>query len=290
MYKSLLLALLLLPAICLSQKIIELPYTNPANLSWEAEEKAFFSSQWQTEVVTNVSFPTMEVFQADPTIANGTSVIVAPGGGLIAHSIEKEGNDVARWLNSKGITAFVLKYRLLNIGDKKLNEVANSPQELIPMVKPILSLAVNDAKTAVNYVRQNAAKWDLDPGKIGLMGFSAGGSVTMGAAISEDESMLPNFIVPVYPWMTVMAGYEIPEELAPMFLVCSSDDPLLLAPESIELYSRWVDEGGKAELHMYARGGHGYGMKPQGLPSDKWIDRFYEWAVSEKIVESKLPQ
>ncbi|MGI9547559.1 MAG: alpha/beta hydrolase, partial [Flavobacteriaceae bacterium] len=81
-----------------------------------------------------------------------------------------------------------------------------------------------------------------------------------------------------------------PEEVPPMLVICASDDPLLLGPDSVTLYSNWIAEGGLAELHMYAKGGHGFGMERQGLPSDKWIERFYEWLVAEEIVMSKNPQ
>ena len=95
-----------------AQKSIPLPMTPTEDVVWEGPEKSYFSKIWQTEVITNVSSPTLEVFLAPDSINTGTSVIIAPGGGLYAHSIETEGNMVARWLNKKGINAFVLKYRL----------------------------------------------------------------------------------------------------------------------------------------------------------------------------------
>lgn len=287
---SLLLSLLLLPLFCLSQEIIELPDQNNSKLVWNGDAREYFSTDWKTQVVTNVSTASMEVFLPDATVANGTSVIVAPGGGLFALSIEKEGNQVAQWLNEKGITAFVLKYRLLPTGEDGVKEVMQEQDKIIEKVLPVLPLSIKDAKNAVTYVRQNAKRWNLDPEKIGFMGFSAGGSVTVGLTLQASEGNRPNFIVPVYPWMTVMGTYEIPEELPPMLVFCASDDPLLLAPEATTLYSKWIDEGGRAGLHMYSKGGHGFGMEQQGLPSDSWILRFYEWAVAEEIVNSKSPQ
>ena len=288
--KSLFFAFLLIPVLCLSQEIIELPVNEQTNLEWSGDARDYFYGEWKTQVVTNVSKPSMQVFLPDASIANGTSVIVAPGGGLFALSIEKEGNQVAKWLNGKGITAFVLKYRLLPTGENGIQEVMQETDKIIEKVTPVLPLSIADGQNALAYVRENASRWDIDPGKVGFMGFSAGGAVTMGVALNSDEDKIPNFIVPVYAWMTVMGEYEIPEELPPMLLICASDDPLLLGPESVTLYSKWVDEGGKAEMHMYSQGGHGFGMEPQGLPSDRWISRFYEWAVAEKLVASKSPQ
>ncbi len=282
--------LCLVPMICLSQEVIELPAENTTSLTWSGDADRFLFADWQTEVVINVSQPSMEVFLPDPSIANGSSVIIAPGGGLLAHSIEKEGNQVASWLAAKGITAFVLKYRLLPMTRDQLSNIPRDDAEIVPMVRPVLPLSITDGKNAVAYVRDNARRWDLDPEKIGFMGFSAGGSVTVGIVLEADERSLPNYIVPVYPWIKVLDEYELPEELPPMLVICASDDPLMIGPDSVKLYSDWVDEGGLAGMHMYSKGGHGFGMDSNGLPSDSWISRFYEWAVSEGLVTSNIPR
>ncbi len=275
--------------ICAAQKRIELPIDGNSGVSWTGDAKMYFSADWKTEVVTNVSRPSMEVFKPEPAIANGSSVIIAPGGGLFALAIEKEGNLVAKWLNTKGITAFVLKYRLLPTGEDGVKEVMQDWENVFDKVSPILPLSIADGRNAVAYVRANADTWRLDPNKIGLMGFSAGGALTMGVALNSQPENRPDFIVPVYPWMTVIGEYEVPEKIPPMFLVCATDDELLLAADSIELYSKWTQNGGTSELHMYARGGHGFGMDQKGLPSDNWISLFYEWALSEGMVTSKSP-
>ncbi len=282
--------LFLIPTLCLSQEIIELPAENTTGLVWNGEAERFMFADWQTEVVINVSQPTMEVFRPESSIANGSSVIIAPGGGLLAHSIEKEGNQVARWLADKGMTAFVLSYRLLPITRDQLSNLPRDDGQIVPMVRPVLPLSVKDGMNAVSYVRENADRWDLDPEKIGLMGFSAGGAVTVATVLQADEGSQPNYIVPVYPWMKVLADYELPEELPPMLVICASDDPLLIGPDSVKLYSQWIDEGGLAGMHMYSKGGHGFGMDSNGLPSDSWISRFYEWAVSEELVTPNMPR
>ncbi|MGB5238908.1 MAG: alpha/beta hydrolase [Flavobacteriaceae bacterium] len=289
-FQQLLLIILLLPALGLGQEIIPLPNDNETSLTWEGDPYEFYYNDWKTEVITNVSSPHLEVFTPDPMLANGTSVIIAPGGGLLAHSIEKEGRQVARWLNLKGITAFVLQYRLLPMGKDGLDAEKKDETEIIKMVSAVLPLSIEDGKNAVAYVRENADRWDLDKKRIGFMGFSAGGAVTMGVALQSAEEQLPDFIVPVYPWMNVIGEYMIPEVVPPMLVICASDDPLMIGPDSITLYSRWIDEGGLAGIHMYSKGGHGFGMATQGLPSDSWIERFYEWAVTENFVDSKNPQ
>lgn len=271
----------------LSQEIVQLPYTPASEIAWQGGEKNYFSNQWQTQVVTNVSIPTMEVFRPSAEDANGTAVIIAPGGGLYALSINSEGNDVAKWLNKKGITAFVLKYRLVPTGEDGVQEANSAGPKILENVAPILPLAVADGLKAIAEVRTNAKIYNIDPNKIGFMGFSAGGAVTMGVALKASPENKPDFIVPVYPWMPAVGSYEVPNDAAPMLVVCASDDPLQLAPPSIDLYSAWLKAGKSVGLHMYAKGGHGFGMKKQNLPSDKWIERFYEWSLAEGITVPK---
>lgn len=288
--KSLLTILLLLGFALqgFSQQVINLPFEEDEDVSWEGGEKEYYSQIWQNEVVTNVSIPTLQVFRPEKDKANGTSVIVAPGGGLFALSIKSEGTDVAKWLNEKGITAFVLKYRLVPTGEDGVKEISelgtNNPQGIEMKVAPVLPLSISDGLASIAYVRTNADQFGIAPDKIGFMGFSAGGAVTMGVAFNYTKENRPDFIVPVYPWMTVLGPYQVPEDAPPMLAICSSDDPLGLAADSVNLYSSWLKAGKSTGLHMYAKGGHGYGMKKQGLPSDHWIARFHEWALAEGIV------
>jgi acetyl esterase/lipase len=269
----------------LAQEIIEIPHKKQTETVWKGGEKEYFSEIWKTQVVTNVSVPTMQVFR--PEKPNGTSVIVAPGGGLYALSIESEGNKVAKWLTKKGITAFVLKYRLVPTGEDGVKEIsdeaATDPAKIGERVTPVLPLSIADGLSAIAYVRENAQKFGIDANKIGFMGFSAGGAVTMGVAYNYTKENRPDFLAPVYPWTTAMPVQDVPEDAPPMIIICASDDPLGLATGSIKLYSSWLKAKKSIALQMYAQGGHGFGMKQQGLPSDHWILRFYEWSVSQGI-------
>ena len=270
-----------------AQEIIELPNSNATDLQWEGEEKEYYSSIWETQVITNVSSPTLEVYRANSMLANGTAVIIAPGGGLFAHSIMKEGKDVAKWLVQKGITAFVLKYRLYPTGEDGVQEIMTLQEKVVPLSQKVLPLAVEDGINALAHVRKNANEYGIDPQKVGFMGFSAGGAVTMGVTFDSEEAKAPNFIVPVYPWMSIFEGYEIPEEAPAMLAICATDDPLRLAGDTAKLYAEWIEEDHSAELHLYSKGGHGFGMQRQGLPSDDWIQRFYDWARAEGLVIAK---
>lgn len=273
----------------LSQDTIALPDENNTPIKWIGPEKNFYSTSWQTQVVTNVSSPSMEIFRPDPSLNNGTSVIIAPGGGLYVLGIKGEGTDVAKWLNTKGITAFVLKYRLVPTSDKngvqQLEEDSrNGSPDLEKKVAPVLPLSITDGLNAIAHIRSHARELEIDPHKIGFMGFSAGGSVTMGVAFNYNEKNRPDFIVPVYPWMSVLGDYSVPKDAPPMLIICATDDPLGIAATSIDLYSAWLKAGKNPAIHMYSKGGHGFGMNIQNLPSDTWIERFLDWAIAEKIV------
>lgn len=273
-----------------AQEIICVLHEEAKDVVWQGDEKAYFSDIWQNDVVTNVSSPTMEVFR--PEKPNGTAVVIAPGGGLYALSITSEGTAVAKWLNKKGITAFVLKYRLVPTGKDGVKEItdegASNPARIGERVTPVMPYSIADGLSAIAHVRKHAEKFKVDPTKIGFMGFSAGGAVTMGVVYNYNETNKPNFIVPVYPWTTAYPVQETPTDAPPMLVVCASDDPLGLAPGSIELYSSWLKSGKKVGLHMYSKGGHGFGMKKQDLPSDNWIARFYDWSVAEGITNPSV--
>jgi len=262
----------------ISQEIVKLPTNEfPSDVKWENLETSYFNESWQTQTVANVQTPTMEVFRPDPAISNGTSVIICPGGAMYLLSIESEGNQVAEWLTKKGVTAFVLKYRLVPTGEDGTEDLNRDGAMVTKKAAKMLAYAHRDALNAIAYVRENASAYDINPEKIGLMGFSAGGAVTMEATYKSEVHNRPNFIAPVYPWMVIVEESLVPEYNPPMIAICASDDPLDLVPGTIKIYSDWLNAGARAELHMYASGGHGFGMKTQNLPSDKWIERFGDW-------------
>jgi acetyl esterase/lipase len=285
--KSILTALfcLLINTLAHAQDITPLPYKNAEGIKWPTPERQYFSSIWETEVITNVAKPSLLVFKADPKLANGTSVIIAPGGALYAHSINSEGIDVAKWLQKKGITAFVLKYRLVPTGKDGVKESTEDQDSLVEKVKPVLPLSISDGLAAIEYVRSNSKALGVNPDRIGFMGFSAGGTVTMGVTYNYEPKNRPDFIVPVYAWTQVLGEEKVPQDAPPMLVICASDDPLGLAPESVALYSNWLTAGKTVGIHMYSKGGHGFGMRKQNLPSDSWIERFYDWSVAEELTK-----
>jgi acetyl esterase/lipase len=270
-----------------AQKVIRLyPGAAPGSESWKHQEKEYFSQIWNTQVVTNVSQPTLTVYLPDPATANGTSVIICPGGGFHALSINSEGIDVAKWLAAKGVTTFVLKYRLVPTGEDGVKDLMGKARDKMQADSAaLIPLAVADGVAAVTYVRKHASEFGISPTRIGLMGFSAGGTVTASVAFGYTAESRPDFIAPVYAYIGAIKEAPVPGDAPPMFVVAATDDQLGLAADSIKLYNMWYAAKKPVEIHMYSKGGHGFGLRKQNLPSDKWIERFGEWLEIQGLLK-----
>lgn len=262
----------------------------PGTENWTQKETQQFNELFKTEVVFNVAQPSMLLFEADKAKANGTVVIVAPGGGFQSLSINREGIDIAKKLAENGITAVVLKYRLL---ETKSNDPAKEMMEGIKDRKafdaktaPIKVMAGDDIKTAISYIRTHVKELNINPEKLGVIGFSAGASVILESVLhSKDASTLPNFAASIYggPSQEIL-DTPIPSASLPLFICAASDDQLKLAPKSVLLYSKWLEAGQPTELHIYEKGGHGFGMGKQNLPVDKWSDVYLDWLRFHKFL------
>lgn len=268
----------LLPA---QQKVIQLyKGAAPGSESWTWNEAENDDNAWKTKAVYNVSHPTLTVFAPDSGSSTGTAVIIAPGGAFHALSINSEGFDVARWLVRKGVTCFVLKYRLArSLTTDPVAEMTAKwgKPDFNDAIKATVPLSVADGKAAIAYVRAHAAEYGVDPHKIGIVGFSAGGTVAASAAFNYTAENRPDFVAPVYPFFPPEMVTNIPADAPPMFIAAATDDGLNLAPHSANLYQQWLTAKKSAEIHMYSKGNHGFGMRVQHLPSDTWIERFSDW-------------
>ncbi|GAB1268274.1 alpha/beta hydrolase [Aurantivibrio infirmus] len=259
-------------------------------------ENTTLNKPYTDTLVWNVVKPTLSVFKPKPGTGNGTAVIVAPGGGFRVLSYKNEGLDVAQWLTDRGFTAFVLKYRLHRMPDDPAeirktveammaatssnNSGANSRPRLPRMELGEVELAgIRDGQESIKLVRSRAKEFGIDPNKIGIIGFSAGGAVSGGATVRAEINDRPNFVGVIYSFVLG----ELPADLPPAFFAAAADDPL--ATRMPELFSNWLATGASAELHVYAEGRHGFGAAKQNLPVDNWLESFYAWIGQQGFVQ-----
>lgn len=262
------------------QKIIPLyPGEAPGSETWTYNEQEYKPGTNEA-LIYNVSHPTLTAYPADAGTANGTAIIVCPGGGFYILAERHEGTDVAHWLNKKGVTVFLLKYRLgQSLTDnpgKELGDNMKKP-DFISKISPVVPLSIADGRAAIQYVRAHAAEYKIDPVRIGIMGFSAGGTVAAGTAFNYTVENRPDFVAPIYGFMPPTIQGPVRDDAPSLFLAVAADDNLGLSTHSIDLYSKWLNAKKPAELHIYQKGGHGFGMHVQHIPADTWIDRFGDW-------------
>ena len=263
------------------QKVIQLYQgAAPGSENWTWNEAENDNNAWKTKAVYNVSHPTLTVFAPDSMSSTGTAVIIAPGGAFHALSINSEGFDVANWLVKKGVTCFVLKYRLArSITTDPVAEMTAKwgKPEFDKLLKPPSLLRLQMEKPLLHTYGPHAGEYGIDPQKIGIIGFSAGGTVAASAAFNYTAENRPDFVAPIYPFFPPEMVTNIPADAPPMFIAAATNDGLNLAPHSVNLYQQWLTAKKPAELHMYSTGDHGFGMRVQHLPSDTWIERFGDW-------------
>ena len=252
-----------------SQVVNIWPGAAPGSENWTQKERTADNTPIGT-VVFNVVTPTLTAYLPERSKATGTGVIIAPGGAFVALAIDLEGNDVARWLQEKGIAAFVLKYRIM---EKR--------QEGIPAMNmdEAGKFGIADGIQALKVVRQHAVEWGVSPDRVGLLGFSAGAMVTSGSLLQKEAAARPNFAAMIYggPFGNIP---DIPVGLPPMYLAWAQDDTLVLEPV-FKFYGALKAAGHKPEVHIFSAGGHGFGMRKQGASSDHWIDTFYYWLEAQ---------
>ena len=231
--------------------------------------------------LTNVSKPTITLYR--PEKPNGAAVLICPGGGYSILAMDLEGEEVAAWLNSIGVTGIVLKYR---VPARK-----GQPKHLTPL---------QDAQRAMSLVRTRAKEWDIDPSRIGILGFSAGGHLAAAASTNHDKrhydpiddvdktSCRPDFAVLVYP-AYLTAGEALAPEIRvdartpPTFFIHAGDDKI--GPEnSVRMYLALKQAKVPAELHVYAGGGHGFGLRPSDNLCSTWPQRSAEWMRSRGLL------
>jgi acetyl esterase/lipase len=257
------------------------PGAAPGSENQQRHEQEDSSSIPGDPLAYNIVQPVLMFFPANPPTSNKTSVIICPGGSFCYLHIKTEGTDVARWLNKKGVSAFVLKYRVVHSETshpmQEKTERAKDTANARRLLTPVVAAAIADGKQALAYVRKHARELGVDPDKIGMMGFSAGGALASASAFDYTVENRPDFVASIYPYVPPFLSTTVQKDAPPLFIAAATDDEYHLVPMSIALYSKWLAAGHSAEIHVYSKGGHGFGMNRQNQPSDTWIERFGDW-------------
>jgi acetyl esterase/lipase len=232
-------------------------------------------------VTFNIHNPSLTPFLPVAAKATGAAIIVAPGGGHMFLTTDREGYDVARWLADRGIAAFVLKYRLAK------DRAGNSPYKV-----DVEALA--DAQRAIRLLRSRASEWGIDPSRIGIMGFSAGGEVAALAGTRYDsgkpdatdpierQGSRPDFMMLIYPGLH--GDLAVDAKTPPTFMACAYDDRPTMSDSLAKLYLQLHQAGVSAELHIYSTGGHGFGVRPRPLAVSGWTARLIEWMADRGLL------
>ena len=245
------------------------------------------------KMLTDVSRPTITIYRPAKDKDTGAAVVVAPGGGYFIVAMDLEGEEVAAWLNSIGVTAVVLKYRVPRRPD--------TPKDQPPPT------ALMDAQRALSMVRSRAGEWGIDPHRIGLLGFSAGGHLTAWTATNSDRraytavdaldqaSCRPDFFVLIYPaYLQKKDGADalspeirVDAHTPPCFLVHAGNDPINTENSAV-MFLALKRAGVPAELHIYNAGGHGFGLRPERTPCSTWPDRCAEWLRDRGLIKTSV--
>ena len=255
------------------QPVVNLwPGVAPGSEGWTQKERTIENTPVGT-VVFDVVTPTVTAYLPDPAKATGTGVVIAPGGAFVALAISLEATDLARWLQARGVAAFVLKYRTV---EKKQDGIPRMDMDTAGRY------GVADGIQALKVVRRHAAEWGVAPDRVGFIGFSAGGMVVSGALLQPDAAARPSFAALIYgaPFGRMPT---IPATLPPVFMAWAQDDAVALAPV-VRFHDALVAAGQPPETHVYAKGGHGFGMKKQGTDSDHWIDDYARWLRAHGVI------
>ena len=262
-------------------EVVALWPTGSPTLKGFDEKEVFTRAKNQptrVQSVANVHNPSIELHLAPVDKANGTAIIVAPGGGNKNLGVGTEGVDIAAWLNHLGTSAFILRYRLQ------------------PYSSSVDALA--DTQRSIRLIRAHAKEWGIDPNKIGIMGFSAGGEQAARAALHfdggnaaavdpvEQQSDRPDFAVLIYAGWRELDLSQVPTNAPSVFLTSAGVDDAFHARQTVDFYNAFFNAKIPVELHVYGHGGHAGGLSPSnGIPFGTWQDRFVDWITDLKLMK-----
>ena len=282
-----------------NETILLWPDHNESPAQSTPQEQGFFLPPTNDYFIRNIIQPTLTIYRPTSEQTPRGAILVCPGGGFQINAYQHEGTAVAEWLAGQGFIAAILKYRIAKMPASDADFMAAferqrklEPAELQALMsdltRRIMPLAVEDAKRALQIMRERAEKWNYAPEQIGAIGFSAGGRIVVELTIACEPENQPAFVASIYGALfseaigdgSVYQLAAVSANMPPLFMVVAADDPIGLDEPAYRCYQAWRAAGRPAELHIYAEGGHGFGMNKHGLPSDTWIERFGDWLKS----------
>lgn len=251
------------------------PGKAPGSENWEQKEQTIKNTPVGT-VILNVVTPTLTIYLPEKDKATGTGIIIAPGGACVALAM-KEVDELANSLREKGIATFVLKYRI------KEKKEEGMPKDLNE--DTACQYGIADAVQSIKMVREHSLKWGISPGKIGFVGFSAGGMIASEALLEKDPAARPDFVGLLYgaPFASMPV---VPSNLPPIFMAWAADDDI--AGYAMErFYKALLSAQQKPEVHIFSSGGHSFAAQKQGTTSDHWMEEFYYWLQAKGFAGKK---
>lgn len=269
----------------------------PGSEDWDWEEYSYTDARGEV-YYANVKDPEVVAYLPAPGRATGAAMVVCPGGSFKIHYFTKEGINVAQWLADHGIAAFVLKYRLFHFAHdarEAFSEVTGDPApDYTPEEQKALAQHMHDARglynddgrAAIAYVRRHAAEFGVDPGRIGIMGFSAGGILAADVALHHTPESRPNLVAPIYGSAFVLPD-KLPDDAAPLFVTAPEFD-LFPGLTGMNMVSAWRQAGLPAEAHIFAGESHGFAYYPESdSPVYLWIDLFHAFMRKVGFLDAK---
>lgn len=297
MKKIIIVSILLVGKIAFAQKVIKLKVKEPSPAN---NEKITYTAANEINIISQVTEPSITIYLPEANKATGAAVILCPGGAMRILSWNNDVIKMAKWLNERGIAAIGLKYRLManaqmpapkdpskpfgaafrvDIQDFQKFNKANANPSTEPEGTEIVYKAANDANEAILEVRKHAKEWNIDPNKVGFLGFSAGGGVAIAQTVlNSSTDSRPNFLAVNYG--PSLIDVNVPENAPPLF-ICSNIDHPNVAAGCMALFMEWKKVQKSAEIHLFSGAKGGYSIEKQGKPVDEWSNLFINWLVSE---------
>lgn len=263
------------------------PGQAPGSEKWGGAEEQVdveLPGQGKVHIITNVTIPTLTVFRPQVARSDGTAMVVVPGGAFRALPWDLDGLETAHWLTARGVTAFVLKYRV-RPPSSSVQPGPESFDAFAARTQPARNIAVADARQALTLIRSRANQYSIAPHKVGMIGFSAGAMTVMSLAAAGDTATRPDFAVSLYG--ALLEPGPPAAGAPPLFIVAAQDDPQAPPMRSVDVFDRWTKAGLPAELHLYEKGGHGFAFRRHNLPADQWPKAFEQWLAFRGYINAE---